>query len=391
MDSSQETCGTSTPVKRRRRGEWTSPKTPEVGKGGDGGKYEAWSNQRLCTELGALAATTARHPKFASSAFYASLLTPSDDTSLEWLTLESTPRRGMRPKLLAMDVEMCERLSDGAQLPVSAALVAIVPGIGERVIFQGLIDPGLSAQDEVAWKTEIHGIGPDTLSRAKAAGRLFSVGDVQALLAHEWDDLTFLVGHGLSGDLKVLKTRGPALRRRTIDTVLLHWTPGQGAPGLASLTGEQTMHDALSDARAAAKVVLDDIQQLLSTLQAPANRATKPPVCSPAPLKDKNNSRNSDSKVPTTTMKDQFLHRHVFFVPERLVGRVIGKKGASLEAIKRANPDCCVDLAPKGAEASSKRRLCLRSNSQKALKHCLDTILAHVPDLHAERGATPLG
>lgn len=380
---------TSTPLKRRRRGEWTSPKTPEVGKVNDGGKYEAWSNQRLCTELGALAATTARHPKFASSALYASLLTPSDDdTSLEWLTLESIPRRGMRPKLLAMDVEMCERLSDGAQLPVSAALIAIVPGVGERVIFQGLIDPGLSLHDEVAWKTEIHGIGPETLSKAQAAGRLFSVGDVQALLAHEWDDLTFLVGHGLSGDLKVMKTRGPALRRRVIDTVLLHWSPGQGAPGLASLTGEKTMHDALSDARAAAKVVLDDIQELLSTLQVPANRATKAAASSSshatAPLKDK----NTDSTSTTATTKDAYFHRHVIFVPERQVGRVIGKKGATLDAIKRANPDCCVELAPKGAEASSKRRLTLRSNSQKALKRCLDTILAHVPDLHGERGST---
>lgn len=320
-----------------------------------------WSDVRLGAELGFLAALTARHSRFASSAFYGPLLSTGGEG---WLTLGDAPA-SIRPKLLAIDVEMCERVADGAQLPVSAAVIAVRPG-EERVVFEGLVDPGLEAHDEVRWKTEIHGVTGEMLATRRQAGRLPTVRDIQALLAAEWDDLTFLAGHGLNNDLKVLKVRGPPLRRRIIDTSLVHWC--QGAPSLATLAGE-TNHDALADARAVGRVLLADLEALLGSLTAaPPARAANDRL---------RGIPGGDSRRPQT-------HVVSIFVPERLLGRVIGKKGSTLEAIRTASTDCDVDIASKGAEASSKRRFTVRGDSTLALKSCLDVLACHVPELRRD-------
>lgn len=318
---------------------------------------------RIGAELGALAATTARHPKFASSAMYGPLLSINSVDENGWLTLDDAPSRKSRVKLISIDCEMCERISDGVQLPISAAMVAVMPGAPERVIFHGLIDPQ-TPQDEVLWKTEIHGISADTIDEAKTSGRLFSVLDLHAILVPEWDDLTFLVGHSLSVDLKVLKIRGAALHRRVIDTMLVHWS--LGAPSLAALAGA-TKHNALEDARAAASVVLTDIGVLIQTLAAPAYRGNRTQRHTSALL-------HGDSRQTCAVS---------IFVPESTVGRVIGKKGATLDAIRKINPGCTVDVAAKGAVVSRKRKVTLRADSTSSVARCLEVLVSHVPELKA--------
>lgn len=359
----------TSPAKKRRQsdGASLSPKTPEarlpiqLGAQTSVAGHAECDDIRIGAELGSLAATTARHPKFASSAMYGPLLSSNLSDEEDWLTLNDAPRRKSRVKLISIDCEMCERISDGVQLPISAAMVAIGPGAPERVIFHGLIDP-LTPKDKVFWKTEIHGISAETIDEAKESGRLFSGADLHAILVREWDDLTFLVGHSLSVDLKVLKIRGGALHRRVIDTMLVHWS--LGAPSLAALTGVTT-HDALEDARAAASVVLSDIGVLIKMLAAPAYRANR-------------TQRQTSALVPGDIRQTCAVF---IFVPEFMVGRVIGKKGATLDAIRESNLCCTVDVAAKGAVASSKRKVTVRADSTSAVARCLAILVSHVPEL----------
>ena len=63
------------------------------------------------------------------------------------------------------------------------------------------------------------------------------------------------------------------------------------------------------------------------------------------------------------------------------VGRVIGKKGATLAAIRAAAPDVDVDVASKGHDTKPTRLVNLRAADPASIALCLDTIKTRVPDL----------
>jgi len=358
---------------------------------------------RLCVELGCLAATTARHPKFASKELYGPLL--RDD--FEGLRLSAQPRRGSRAKVLSIDVEMVdvEMVDEDSrgrrrQLPVSAA---VVRGDTGEVVYSSFLAPcddWEARDDDLDWKTDIHGISATTLREASNRGELGTIRDVQRVIEAEWDDLTFLCGHRLSGDLKVLQIGGTALARRVVDTMLLRWN--RGAPSLKSLvagTGNKKNllpgrdHDATADAQKAAAVLDDDLDALLASLAEPAARGGGKGCAA------------SSSQSTVTVM-----------IPEPHVGRLIGKAGATLHAIKARCADVTLDLAAapssslgqhpqqnsaaapppadennnnndatshkkKGATSSLRRRLDLRGESAEKLLECLAAIEAAVPTI----------
>lgn len=272
--------------------------------------------------------------------------------------LDATPAKGV-PTVLSIDVEMVERLSDGERIAVSAAIVAatFVPEPVERVVFCALLDPG---SDDLNWKTDIHGISSETVERAAASGELRTVADVQNAVANEWKSLTFLAGHSLHSDLKVLRIRGPALLRRALDTALLHWQPKAGAPKLTALTPIATAHDALADARAALGVVLDDLNELQASLAAPSHRATCP-------------SGGCENNAPAPK------HKVVVRILEHHVGKLIGKRGATIESIvNKAGPGVRLDVLPRDEDDDgTRRRVLVEATDPALLPKCVDLIRSH--------------
>ena len=317
-----------TPSKKRKTTA-TTPETPTPTKVND--------DLRLCAELGGLAMVTARHPKF--KALYGLVLQQE--------TLSSEPGPGP-PKILAIDVEMLD--DDGTPRPVSAAVVAYPE---RRVVFSGLVAPceHWESREFRNWKTEFHGIDRETLMKGPVA----TIKDVQSLVASEWHDLCFFCGHRLAGDLQCLGIGGPALRRRIIDSMLTHWNAG--APSLNGLVAAiprtfEKDHDAEVDADKAYAVLQDDLSTLSSlaaSLRPPASTA----------------------------------HRVVLQIPAADVGRFIGKRGATFNAIQASCTDVLFDLASGTAEKkkSNFRRLDLQAESSDALLNALTVIQASVPTL----------
>ena len=344
-------------------------------------RHKGVSLARLAADVGSLAAATSRHPRFASSELYGSLLeSPASEDWGAWLVLEAAPRSGgERVTWLAMDVEMCERRSDGARFPVSVCVKSIAwvgSGSGvaatQRTVIEGLVDPGdevdwrgADADRRLDWKDEIHGL---TRAAHAAAPRLYGVGEVQAAIAKEVDDLTFLVGHKLCGDLKALRIRGAPLRRRAVDTMLLHWGPRMGAPGLRALLAavpdagdlggfQAGSHDAGDDVNATVRVALHDLARCGDGLDV------------------------GPAFAPRHAQAVDDRPRSHFEIPEALVGRLIGKKGAVLAALRAAAPAVDVDVASAAHPLKPTRLVKLRAADPAAIAHCLDQIKARVPNL----------
>ena len=68
-------------------------------------------------------------------------------------------------------------------------------------------------------------------------------------------------------------------------------------------------------------------------------------------------------------------------IPERMVGRVIGKKGATLAKIREACPQVFVEVASKQHALKDTRLVTLRAQASADIARCLDAIAAKVPDL----------
>ena len=68
-------------------------------------------------------------------------------------------------------------------------------------------------------------------------------------------------------------------------------------------------------------------------------------------------------------------------IPERMVGRVIGKKGATFAKIREACPQVFVEVASKQHALKDTRLVTLRAQASADIARCLDAIAAKVPDL----------
>ena len=156
----------------------------------------------------------------------------------------TAPHVPFAPRLLALDVEMIERRADGVRLPVSAALISYdlsPPRQTKRELFSGLVDPSdfdrewLSGPAAYDYKEAFVGLDYKALLAAHRRGEMRPVRFLQDLVQEHMHSATYLVGHALSNDLKVLRLHGPGLEARVVDTQALYPLPAGGHAKLKTL------------------------------------------------------------------------------------------------------------------------------------------------------------
>ena len=156
----------------------------------------------------------------------------------------TAPHVPFAPRLLALDVEMIERRADGVRLPVSAALISYdlsPPRQTKRELFSALVDPSdfdrewLSGPAAYDYKEAFVGLDYKKLLAAHRRGEMSPVRDLQDLVQEHMHSATYLVGHALSNDLKVLRLHGPGLETRVVDTQALYPLPAGGHAKLKTL------------------------------------------------------------------------------------------------------------------------------------------------------------
>ncbi|KAK7237888.1 hypothetical protein SO694_00022338 [Aureococcus anophagefferens] len=184
-----------TPSKRQRRE--AAAATPATPAAPPSLRQRGVSLARVAADVGSLAAATSRHPRFASAELYGPLLGAADAGARRAVARASPrrQRRGRRPRpRLCVDVEMCERRSDGARFPLAVCAVALTweaaaGGVARRADRRrGPRRPGLREAlgwrspdygDRLAWKGEVHGLA---WADHVAAPALLGLGDVQRAL-----------------------------------------------------------------------------------------------------------------------------------------------------------------------------------------------------------------
>ena len=190
-----------TPSKRQRRE--AAAATPATPAAASPLRQRGVSLARVAADVGSLAAATSRHPRFASAELYGPLLGAADAgaAGAPWLELAAAPRPGGdRVTWLCVDVEMCERRSDGARFPLAVCAVALTweaaaggVAAAARTVVEGRVDPDCGEAlgwrspdygDRLAWKDEVHGLA---WADHVAAPALLALGDVQRALAAAWD------------------------------------------------------------------------------------------------------------------------------------------------------------------------------------------------------------
>ncbi|KAH8064347.1 protein N-acetylglucosaminyltransferase [Aureococcus anophagefferens] len=159
-------------------------------------------------------------------------------------------------------------------------------------------------------------------------------------LAAAWDDTTFLVGHKLSADLRALRVRGGALRRRSIDTVLLHW-----APRAAGLRAPADVPRAAARAAGSARAPRPGPRRGRRRRRDARRRPPRPPAL-----------RGGPRRGPRSRCRRPRGGPAAVDAPARLVGRVIGKRGAALAALRGAHPAVDVDVDSTGGGRRQPRR-----------------------------------
>ena len=252
----------------------------------------------------------------------------------------------LAPRLLALDVEMIERRADGVRLPVSAALICydLSPRQPKRVLFSGLVDPSgfdpewLSGPMAYDYKERWVGLDYMALRAARERGEMTPVRDLQHLVQEHMHSATYLVGHALSGDLKVLRLHGPELEARVVDTQALYPLPaGVGHARLKALVEDMlpaeawrhfqavgAAHPPDQDANAALELVTRELELLL---EQPQRRIG---VWSSSDGSGGN--RGGCSKRPITANDSRAIR--TLLVAESDVGRLIGKKGSKIEQLR---------------------------------------------------------
>lgn len=180
---------------------------------------------------------------------------PADAPSVRgWRSLPAhadEPSSGIT--LLAVDVEMIERVCDGARLPVKASLVSAVLGpdasytmetvldvlVDPSAVDSSWVDPASSANWD--FKERITGLGAEFLR--SRVGSSTPLADVQTAIAKQLEAGAFLVGHNLASDLRALHLYGPGLRRRLIDTEALYPYDNQRRAPLRALVRQLLVGD----------------------------------------------------------------------------------------------------------------------------------------------------
>ena len=121
-------------------------------------------------------------------------------------------------------------------------------------------DCDLMAADCLPHQEEFVGLNYTALLAAHERGKLLAahergkmrpVRDLQHLVQEHMHSATYLVGHGLSNDLKALRLHGPGLEARVVDTQALYRRPAGGHAKLKALVEAMLPAEAWRDFQAA--------------------------------------------------------------------------------------------------------------------------------------------
>lgn len=337
-------------------------------------------------ELGGLAATTtsADDPKL-QALLTDTAPTPAEVSSSGWLRLQAAPA-AEHATLLALDVEMIERRKERLRVPVSAALVKCELRPGDDapatvVLFSGFVDPSAidpswAGGDAAAWdyKESITGHTHAQLLEARDAGRMMPLRELQRTVAAALHGATFVVGHNISADLHCLQMHGACLRRRVIDTQhLFRQAERDKMPALRTLVAamlaeeaaggskwhsfQSGSHEPLLDAEAPLQLVLRELRLLTAQPDRPVGRWSGGPADSAA---------TAAAAVVTAISRS-------FRVPEGEVGKIIGKAGATIKALRQRS-GASVHLAERGEGKCPAPRLIELSGPAEAIALALQML-----------------
>ena len=142
-------------------------------------------------------------------------------------------------------------------------------------------DCDLMAADCLPHQEEFVGLSYTALLAAYERGEMRPVRALQHLIQVHMHSATYLVGHSLSGDLKVLRLHGPELEARVVDTQALYPLPaGVGHARLKALVEDMlpaeawrhfqavgAAHPPDQDANAALELVTRELELLLEQPQ----------------------------------------------------------------------------------------------------------------------------
>jgi hypothetical protein len=112
-------------------------------------------------------------------------------------------------------------------------------------------DCDLMAADCLPHQEEFVGLNYTALFAAYERGEMRPVRDLQHLVQEHMHSATYLVGHGLSNDLKALRLHGPGLEARVVDTQALYRRPAGGHAKLKALVEAMLPAEAWRDFQAA--------------------------------------------------------------------------------------------------------------------------------------------
>ena len=116
-----------------------------------------------------------------------------------------------------------------------------------KVVTELPFDCDLMAADCLPHQEEFVGLNYTALMR----GEMRPVRDLQHLVQEHMHSATYLVGHGLSNDLKALRLHGPGLEARVVDTQALYRRPAGGHAKLKALVEAMLPAEAWRDFQAA--------------------------------------------------------------------------------------------------------------------------------------------
>jgi len=112
-------------------------------------------------------------------------------------------------------------------------------------------DCDLMAADCLPHQEEFVGLNYTALLAAYECGKMRPVRALQHLVQVHMHSATYLVGHGLSNDLKALRLHGPGLEARVVDTQALYRRPAGGHAKLKALVEAMLPAEAWRDFQAA--------------------------------------------------------------------------------------------------------------------------------------------
>jgi hypothetical protein len=120
-----------------------------------------------------------------------------------------------------------------------------------KVVTELPFDCDLMAADCLPHQEEFVGLSYTALLAAYERGEMRTVRALQHLVQVHMHSATYLVGHGLSNDLKALRLHGPGLEARVVDTQALYRRPAGGHAKLKALVEAMLPAEAWRDFQAA--------------------------------------------------------------------------------------------------------------------------------------------